>query len=849
MKKLIISALLLGSAFPIHAQKVFSRYNYYMTGQPASVVCVLPDSLQAADYTLQIAGSQSGLTVELPANTLHEGENKLSYTLMHGNTVAQKGEVTISVLPPKPNAVQLDRLTGGLVTEGLPWFPFGFYSEGIGDLPDREATHGFNLIGNYQGNLPEGQAARKAYMDRCAQVGIRCQYHVNSLIGSGHNGAKGLEKTDEEKLALLKSEIIAFRDNPALLSWYINDEPDGQGRPPEILEKAYQVIHELDPYHPISIVFMMPNAIDKFRNTMDIAMTDPYPIPGAPDKAGEDVHTLYEHLKYEKSIWLVPQAFGGQEMWSREPTAAEIRVMTYLGIINNAKGIQYYVHVAGNRNPQSVSAWSVCSDMAVEVAQLSPFLLSTDKAPSVNTNDPKVYAKAFSYKGYTVVIAVNNENKPKTFSLHSNDLNGTAELWFENRSVPCTNGDINDIIDAYGTRVYLFRPASSSSPFYASNMTLNPGFEKVVSPGIPIGSNIKSTSEGKFDKAATFFTDDRTSKEGLFSLRLITPEDSGGQKIRLVPMVLNSGDSYTVSIWAKAKPQSKMPTFRLAMTETNEEHAYTLTNDWQRYAFTFKAAHATTNAILTLDLISQGTAWFDVLQVCPDPIIRYNINTDHTATVNITSSNPGAELRYAINTAPSASSTVYKEPVKVNAAGIVNAGLFENGKLIASTQAFIPVNKALGKPVTLKYLYAHQYPAAGESSLTDGIMGTTAFKDGKWLGFSGQDLDATVDMEQATTVHTVTANFLCDPNSGIFLPSNVTVYVSTDGIHYSKAGTEENKKGNVRGEPYLQSFTINIKNKAVRYIRVAAQHVPIIPDGYLFKGSTPWVFADEILVQ
>lgn len=862
MKKLITSWLLLAGALATHAQdhpfKVFGRYNYYLPSQPASVICVIPDSLNAANYQLVLqqgahSEAANGQVLSVPVNNLHEGKTQLQYTLMQGNTTVDKGSVELTLLAPKANAVQIDRLTGGLITEGLPYLPFGFYCAGIGDLPDREAPHGFNLIGNYQSNLPEGLAGRKAYMDRCAQLGIRCQYAVNSLIGSGHNGAKGLDMSDDEKLALLKSEIIAFRDHPALLSWYINDEPDGQGRPPELLEKTYQLIHELDPYHPVSIVFMMPNAIEKFRNTMDICMTDPYPIPGACDKAGEDVHTLYEHLKYEKSIWLVPQAFGGQEMWSREPTAGEIRVMTYLGLVNNAKGIQYYVHKAGNQNPQSVSAWSVCSDMAVETAQMSPFLLSPDAAPVVTASDNKIVTRAYSYKGHLLIIAVNNENKPKVFSLktQTSGLSDNAELWFENRNVPFSNSTINDIIDAYGTRVYLIRPSSQpASPLlYASNMTLNPSFEKVVSPGVALGSNIKSTAEAKNDKAATFFTDSRQSMDGLFSLRLITPVDSGGDKIRLVPMVLNKDDSYTISVWAKAKAQAKMPTFRLAMTEVNQEQVYTLTTEWKKYAFTFKANVATTNAILTLDLLLQGSAWFDMLQVCPDPVISYSINPDHTAAVQISSSSPDAVLRYAINAAPTPASPVYKAPFTVRDAAIVNAGLFENNKLFAGTQIFVPVNKALGKPVTLKNPYHKQYPAAGERSLTDGLMGTTAFKDHHWLGFSGNDLDATIDMEQATPVKTVTANFLCDPNSGIFLPSEVAVYTSADGVKYELAGAATNSKGNVRGEPYLQSFKIDIKGKKVKYIQVQAKHVPVIPDGYLFKGSTPWLFTDEILVQ
>src|SRR4029077_19688220 len=98
----------------------------------------------------------------------------------------------------------------------------GFYCRPVAQLPEQEVTHGFNLIAPYQSNLPATLEERKAYMDRCARLGMKVQYSVNSLIGSGHNGAKGLNLTDDERFELLKKEIITFRDHPALLSWYMN---------------------------------------------------------------------------------------------------------------------------------------------------------------------------------------------------------------------------------------------------------------------------------------------------------------------------------------------------------------------------------------------------------------------------------------------------------------------------------------------------------------------------------------------------------------------------------------------------------------------------------------------------
>ncbi|HEV2479178.1 MAG TPA: FN3 associated domain-containing protein [Puia sp.] len=857
---LLLTAGISAGAQSIH---IFSRYNYYMPGDSASIIAVMENDVPEPGCALilyhkgkQIGTGSKGFHKAFPApfdlDSLPLGTDTLTWDLMRHSRIDTSGTVIVVKRAPKPNAVQIDEWTGGLIADRMPFFPFGFYCTPVGDLPEREVVHGFNAIGPYQSNLPATRAERKAYMDRCAQLGIRVQYAVNSLIGSGHNGARGLDMSDADKLALLKEEVLAFRDHPALLSWYINDEPDGQGRPPAILEAAYQTIHALDPYHPISIVFMMPSRAADFRHTMDIAMTDPYPIPGPADKVMNDLAAYTQAYRYEKSVWLVPQAFGGQEMWAREPTAQEIRLMTYMGLISGVKGIQYYVHAVGNINPQSVSAWSACSDLAVETSQMTAFLLSPETAPAVHCDDPKVLTKTFWYKNHMLVLVANNENRPKSLDLSFGEGWGsfTAACWFENRHVPVENGRLHDMIDAYGTRVYLIGDTTRADTTLVQpgNMTLNPGFETIVSPGLPIGSNTTHTSRAKADPGATFFADPREHVEGLFSLRLITPVDSGGDRIRLVPFVVDKGNSYTVSIWARAKKQDKMPVFRLALDALGETHSYTLTDRWAKYAFTFTAPQSSTNAILSFDVITPGTAWFDLVQVSPDPVIHYHLDSGRVATVAITSAIDGAKLRYALDKTPDASSPVYRGPFVLKKAATVYAGVFTSRARVAASETFVPVNLALGKPVELAIPYDPHYPAAGNGTLTDGVMGTTGFKDGKWLGFNGADLNVTIDLQLSMYVREVTASFLCDPNSGIFLPPSVAVYTSTDGRHFDPVTEKPNDAGNVRGEPYLHKVRLSV-GRSARYVRVVAKAFGPIPDGYLFKGSMSWLFTDEVLVQ
>ncbi len=87
---------------------------------------------------------------------------------------------------------------------------------------------------------------------------MKVHYNLLSVSGGGGVGSKIEGITDEEKKTRLINEIETFRDHPALLGWYISDEPNGRKIAPEELGKVYRTVKQYDPWHPVSIVFMAP---------------------------------------------------------------------------------------------------------------------------------------------------------------------------------------------------------------------------------------------------------------------------------------------------------------------------------------------------------------------------------------------------------------------------------------------------------------------------------------------------------------------------------------------------------------------------------------------------------------
>ncbi|HEX2967729.1 MAG TPA: hypothetical protein VHO46_01400 [Bacteroidales bacterium] len=463
----------------------------------------------------------------------------------------------LQILQHKPNEVKTDRLTGGLIVNKLPFFPFGFYtySPVESTLPEEEVVKGFNMISPYQKILPETLAERKAYMDRCAQLGMKVHYNLLSVSGGGGVSSRIEGLTYEEKQKRLLQEISMFKDHPALLGWYIADEPNGYKIPPSELEEAYRIINENDPWHPVSIVFMAPFISAKdYEDALDIVMADPYPLPDLPvTMVGDIAGQLKDHFTGRRPVWMVPQAFGGGELWSREPTIQEIRSMTWQSIIRGATGIQYFVRQGPNYFPKSPATWAECGRMAMEVAEITPWLLSDEEPNPVETSSKNIIASSKLHDGKLIVMVVNKANEPSYAVVRIKGISDDkARSIFENRILPVKGGLLNDYLSPLGSNVYMI-DLRKEKTIASKNMISDPGFEDLSSPGIPAACYARPGG----DKGATYFLDSREHYDGDHSLRLQTPEYDKAVGIRFFPVKMKAGSSYIISLWAKSDPEQR----------------------------------------------------------------------------------------------------------------------------------------------------------------------------------------------------------------------------------------------------------------------------------------------------
>ena len=845
---------------------VRSRQNYYTNEKQAKLLISLPDSL--INKELSIIISQNGKPLlpkynfsgkatnqaPIPLASLSHGTSLINYQLLHSNNIIKEGQTPLVVLPDKDNAVKIDLLTGGLIVEDHPYFPFGFYcySPVQPTLPEEEATKGFNMISPYQKITTQTMDQRKAYMDRCAALGMKVHYNLLSIAGGGGPGGARAQYSDNEKIELLKREIETFKDHPALLGWYISDEPIGQGVPVEPLEQTYKIIKKIDPYHPVTIVFMTPNRAREYANAMDIVMTDPYPVPGDIHEVEHVMKELKKEFRAEKPIWMVPQAFGGAEHWKREPFPAEIRALTYLSILEGATAIQYFIRHGLNSFPKSTRTWNECAAMSLELQQIAPFILGGHLTEPIICNDTSLLCKGWQHNGQTLIVIQNRENKPRPVRCLTPLSEDNLNVLFQNRNITTHRGIINDYIAPYGTLLLLSKTKSQTISITANpiNLVHNASFEDNPSPEVPSGCYAGLGT----DRGATYFTDPQQSVHGTHSIRLITPKDSAGVHLSFFPVQLKENYSYSCSIWAKASATNEQNTIIELALGTIKSVKFNITHQWKKYSFIVHmdpSQTVTQRANPQLELKTKGKAWVDLLEVFPNPTIHFTALDDQGKTqVSISNSQPNTNIHYTLNEkVPTVKSSKYRHPFYLKRSATLSAAIFQKKKMIAICKHYIPVHRGLGKPVTYKNHYSPKYAAGGDTALVDGQLGSASFRDGHWQGFEGNDMDLIVDLGKAIRISKVKINFLNDKKAGIYLPAKIHMEGSLDGQNYYLLQKKQGPQKPIHKETFIKKTVMKIPPQKIRYLHITAKNIETIPKGYMYAGTKAWLFMDEIEIQ
>ncbi|MQP53352.1 family 20 glycosylhydrolase [Flavobacterium sp. LMO9] len=204
-------------------------------------------------------------------------------------------------------------------------------------------------------------------------------------------------------------------------------------------------------------------------------------------------------------------------------------------------------------------------------------------------------------------------------------------------------------------------------------------------------------------------------------------------------------------------------------------------------------------------------------------------------------------IRYTTDgSEPNVNSIQYLKPIEITKGQTIKAALFENEKQKSTIleQKFF-WSKAVGKNISLINQPHENYNNGGALTLVDGLIGNRSKFGRDWLGFSGKDLNATIDLGKTETIDKVILCVLESKGSWIYYPKKIEVFISNDGKNFesvSKLNLSEIQ--DVKGEVVLE-----VKSKKTQFVKVIATNFGKITDGNPGAGSDAWLFVDEIGIE
>jgi len=353
---------------------------------------------------------------------------------------------------------------GGIGIDGEKRFLLGMYGVREEDMPELAAA-GVNYVHNYAWDGPASNESAIAYLDACQKLGLQ------AFIGFDRQRLRAGD------FAFVAERVGALMSHPALLAWYLFDEPDApeQYASPDLLGRLRHFINGLDPFHPTVVVVADSGKVGAYNDAFDVHWTEEYSNPAsiarrmdrdrASLKPGQPlaaiVHCYDTTQTNEMRAGVEPDAARFR------PDAAMLRANAFMAIAHGSSGISWWWWGQGSADFFTVAsapeAWAALKQVFADIHALEPVLTAPGDArmwAEAAGPDREVHFWEKELVDRTVIIAVNRDAQAcdVTFSPESVPADCTLKVLFEpEREVAVTGGKCTDTFGPLGVHVYEFR--------------------------------------------------------------------------------------------------------------------------------------------------------------------------------------------------------------------------------------------------------------------------------------------------------------------------------------------------------------------------------------------------------
>jgi hypothetical protein len=353
-------------------------------------------------------------------------------------------------------------VNGGIAIGGKPHFLLGMYGVLPSDIPTMAAA-GYDFVHNYTWDGPGTNDTALAYLDECGKYGLQ------AFIGFDR------KKLQAEDVEFVAERVGALSRHPALLAWYLFDEPDGADQyvSPDQLRRLYRLIKSLDPMHPVIVTVAGMENMPSYHDSYDVYWSMDYSNPASNVRAFEQHRRA---LRPDVPLMSIVHCYDGNQQGAGtgltfdvdkfQPGPAMLRANAFMAIAHNSSGLCWWWWGQGSNIYRTVAhapkAWDALKETLRQIRALRP-VLEAQVLPRTWIEKPsdgvEVHLWEKRLPDRTVVIGVNRDNKTCDLTFASPSFTGKekATVLFEDRTVALNAGRLTDSFAPLAVHIYEVR--------------------------------------------------------------------------------------------------------------------------------------------------------------------------------------------------------------------------------------------------------------------------------------------------------------------------------------------------------------------------------------------------------
>ncbi len=221
-------------------------------------------------------------------------------------------------------------------------------------------------------------------------------------------------------------------------------------------------------------------------------------------------------------------------------------------------------------------------------------------------------------------------------------------------------------------------------------------------------------------------------------------------------------------------------------------------------------------------------------------------------TISMTCPDPEAEIHYTTDgSEPTMKSPVYSKSFVILKTTTVKAKAFKKG-MLSSFVALKQFNRLNIKTTTFVNPPAERYGKEADIALMDGKKGVASDYGSDWLGFEGDDMDATIELAVPTDISTVKIGVCHEPNDWVVWPKSVWVCFSKDGKEFGEWQMAElpvfDRPDKMHGFGRIEARA-RVNEKQAKYVRVKVENQGVLPEWHPYAGRKAWIMVDEVTIE